>query len=57
MVHCMWIECTQLKHEFLFKIFSAFCVPVCKDSLQRANNIVVEMIRKIKMERNWFGCI
>ena len=24
----MWIECTQLKDKFLFKIFAAFCVLV-----------------------------
>ena len=23
-----WIECTQLKDEFLFEIFATFCVPM-----------------------------
>ena len=40
----VWIECTQLKNDFLSEIFGAFCV-------------VVGVIRKIKMARNWFGRI
>ena len=46
----MWIECTQLEDEFLSEIFAAFCVP--------ANcHVVVALIMKIKMARNWFGRI
>ena len=27
-INSVWRECTQLKNEFLFEIFAAFCVPV-----------------------------
>ena len=27
-VNSLWIECTQLKDELLFEIFTAFCVSV-----------------------------
>ena len=27
-INSVWRECNQLKDEFLFEIFAAFCVPV-----------------------------
>ena len=55
-IDSVWRECTQLKDEFLFEIFAAFCVPVVWG--QPANShVVVGVIGKIKMARNWFGRI
>ena len=49
-INSVWRECTQLKNEFLFAIFAAFCVPA--DS-----HVVVGVIREIKVARDWFGRI